>query len=76
MAFTLTQHSALCEAIASGELMVQYDGKKVEYRSVSDLIKAKNVVEADLIARGLLAPPATASGVERGGTTLAAFYPD
>lgn len=76
MAFTLTQYTAICDAIASGELMVQYDGKRVQFRTVDELVKAKALIEADLIARGLLAPPATASGVERGGTTLAAFYPD
>lgn len=75
MSFTLTQHKALCEALAGGYRVVQYDGKKVEYQSVADLEKALNRVEADLIARGLLTPP-SAGGIQRGGTTFAAYDPD
>jgi hypothetical protein len=76
MAFTLTQYSAICEAIAMGELVVQYDGKKVQYRSMDELMKAKALIETDLIAQGLLAAPATAAGVQRGDTTFASYCPD
>lgn len=75
MAYTVAQYTAICEAIGSGELMVQYDGKKVEYRSIDELLKAKANIEADLIARGLLPAPST-GGVVRGGTTYAAVNPD
>ncbi|HOX90224.1 MAG TPA: hypothetical protein PLN55_11485 [Burkholderiaceae bacterium] len=77
MAFTTTQYQAICDAIASGELRVRYDGKEVEYRTMSDLTKAKAAIEAELIATGQLAPPlAGADGVARGGTTWAAYCPD
>jgi len=59
MAFTLTQLDAIETAIASGELLVEYEGKKVQYRSMADLMQAMNTVRAELIAAGLLTPPAT-----------------
>ncbi len=59
MAFTLTQLDAIETAIASGELLVEYEGKKVQYRSMADLMQARNTVRAELIAAGLLTPPAT-----------------
>lgn len=74
-AFTLSQYTAICEAIGSGQLMVQYDGKKVEFRSMADLLKAKAAIEADLVASGQLAPPSV-GGVQRGGTTYAAYCPE
>lgn len=75
MAFTLTQYQAICEAIASGELKVRYDGKEVEYRSMPELMRAKTLIEGDLIASGQLTAPNTA-GTARGGTTFAAFSGD
>jgi hypothetical protein len=75
-AYTLTQYQAICAAIGSGELRVRYDGKEVEYRSMADLLRAKAAIEADLIAAGQLTPAATAAGVQRGGTTYAAYSPD
>jgi len=59
MAFTLTQLDAIETAIASGELLVEYEGKKVQYRSMADLMQAMNTVRAELITAGLLTPPAT-----------------
>ena len=52
MAFTLTQLAALEEAIGTGELSVQYDGKKVEYRSIEELIRAYHFVRNALMATG------------------------
>ncbi len=72
MAFTLTQYQAVCAAIASGELRVRYDGKEVEYRTMRELMQAKALIEAELIATGQLTPP-TAGGVVRGGTTYAEY---
>ena len=37
MAFTSSDLVALDRAIASGELSVAYDGKRVEYRSIAEL---------------------------------------
>lgn len=73
MAFTLTQLAALEAAIASGELSVQYDGKKVEYRSISDLRAAYNMVRGALIASGELQEPTTTN---RGPASLAVFSRD
>jgi hypothetical protein len=75
MAFTVTQYQAICDAIGTGQLMVQYDGKKVEYRSIAELIAAKNHIEQDLIATGQLAAPSSSAGVERGGSTFASYDP-
>lgn len=54
MAFTTTQLTAIEEAIASGELTVEYDGKKVTYRSMDDLRAARDLIRADLIDSGAL----------------------
>lgn len=59
MAFTLAQLDAIETAMASGELLVEYEGKKVQYRSMGDLVTARNLVRAELIASGQLTPPAT-----------------
>lgn len=73
MAFTLTQLAAMEAAIASGEASVAYDGKRVEYRSIDDLLKAMEVVRSALIASGQLAPPPLSN---RGPATLAVFSRD
>jgi len=75
MAFTLNDHTAICRAIAMGQLSVQYADKRVQYRSMTELVQAKALIEDDLIANGLMAAP-TAGGVERGGTTYTAYSPD
>lgn len=66
--FTTGQLQALNAAIASGELMVQYDGKKVQYRSIDELIRARDLVRGALVDAGLIVDPS-----KRGGTTVAAF---
>lgn len=55
MAFTLTQLAALEQAVASGQLRIEYDGKKIEYRNMADLLKARDLVRGELIAAGQLA---------------------
>ena len=75
MAYTLTQYQAVCDAIASGERRVRYDGKEVESRSMAELMQAKANIESELVATGQLAAPSTA-GVQRGGTTYAAYSGD
>jgi hypothetical protein len=55
MAYTTTQLAALQAALASGELSVEYDGKKVGYRSVAELERAISVVQGALEAGGTLA---------------------
>ena len=49
MAFTTDDLDAINDAIATGELLVQFaDGKRVQYRSVSDLIRAKQHIETSI----------------------------
>lgn len=50
MAFTQTQLDALDEAIASGTLEVSYDHKKVQYRSLAEMMQIRRMM-ADEIAR-------------------------
>ncbi len=46
--YTESHRDALIEAIASGVLRVSYDGRTVEYRSLTDLRAALREVEASL----------------------------
>ncbi|NML62261.1 hypothetical protein HHL21_14485 [Massilia sp. RP-1-19] len=73
MAFSLTQLNAIEAAIGSGQLSVNYDGKSVTYRSVGDLIKARDVIRADLMASGALASPRLSN---RGPGSLTIFSRD
>lgn len=50
MAFTQTDLDNINAAIATGELSVEVNGRKVQYRSVDDLIKARSIISADLAA--------------------------
>jgi hypothetical protein len=57
--FTLAQLNALDAAIASGALVVEHDGKKVQYQNTQALLAARDVVRSELIATGQLATPTT-----------------
>ena len=48
MAFSTTDLDAINRAIASGELSVRIDGRSVEYRTIDELIKARDIIKADL----------------------------
>ncbi len=48
MTYTAEHLQALREALASGEHRVTYDGKSIEYRSVTDLKAAIVEVEATM----------------------------
>ncbi len=48
MSYTTAHRDALKQAIASGVLRLSYDGKTVEYRSMTELKAALNEVEAAL----------------------------
>lgn len=50
MAFTSADIDALDRAIASGELSVTMNGRQVQYRSISELIAARDKVKAELAA--------------------------
>ncbi|QIZ02618.1 hypothetical protein AhyVDH1_013 [Aeromonas phage AhyVDH1] len=51
MAFTKDDIDALNEAIASGEMSVMIDGRQVQYRSIAELLKAKNHIQQQLKKR-------------------------
>lgn len=46
--YTLAQYNALAAAIAEGATRVKYQDKEVEYRSLADMMKIKNMMEAEL----------------------------
>lgn len=48
MAYTQNQLDALNEAIVSGHLRVTYDGKTVEYRSLEDMIRIRDMIANQL----------------------------
>ena len=73
MAFTLSQLNALDSAIASGQLSVNYDGKSITYRSVVELMKARDVIRSELAASGQLS---TGPLSNRGPAALATFTRD
>ena len=73
MAFTVNQLNALDAAIASGRLEVEYNGKRVRYNNVSDLLKARNLVRAELVSSGQLTAPGQSN---RGPASLAVFSRD
>ncbi len=52
--FTVTQLEAIERAIASGTLKVRYDGKEVQYHSMTELMNARQVIRDELIATGML----------------------
>lgn len=64
MAFTQTDLDNLNTAISYGELAVEVNGRKVVYRSVDDLIKARALVIAELGAASAAA--SGANGTRRG----------
>lgn len=50
MAFTQTDLDAINKAIASGVLEVEFDDEKIKYNSISELLKAKNIIKSELDA--------------------------
>ena len=63
MAFTQTDLDAINTAIATGELSVEVAGRRVIYRSIDDLLKARTLIAADL---GSAAGASAAAPVRRG----------
>ena len=45
MTYTIAQRDALRAAIASGVLLLHYDNKRVQYRTMAELKEALNEVE-------------------------------
>lgn len=50
MAFTSTDLDAVDAALASGELAVEVNGKRITYRSVDELVTARRLISAELAA--------------------------
>jgi hypothetical protein len=48
MAFTQQNLDAIEKAIATGTLSVEYNGKRITYRSMGDLLKARDVIKTEL----------------------------
>jgi hypothetical protein len=48
--FTQAHLAAIEEAIAGGYLEVRYDDKVVRYQSMSDLLRARNLIASSLAA--------------------------
>lgn len=48
MAWTLAQLNALDEAIALGTTTVEYQGKKVTYRSLDEMLRVRDVIRREL----------------------------
>lgn len=69
--FTVTHLEALEKAIASGTLKVRYDGKEIQYQTMSELMDARNLIRDELIANGQLQAAPT-----RGVSTVAEFCRD
>jgi ABC-type cobalamin transport system ATPase subunit len=42
------QIAAINSAIASGERVVQYNGKRIEYRSIDELVRARQILTDQL----------------------------
>ena len=57
MAFTQQNLDAIEKAIATGTLSVEYNGKRVTYRSMSDLLKARDVIKAELANQTAIRAP-------------------
>lgn len=60
MAFTTDDLARIERAMATGELEVELDGKRIKYRSITELTTARNNIRAELIASGGLASSGTA----------------
>lgn len=52
MAFTATDLSAIEKAIAMGELTVELDGRRITYRSIPELLAARDVIRNELQSSG------------------------
>jgi len=48
MTYTLDQYTTLSAAIAQGALIVEYGDKKVEYRSLKEMLELQRIMATDL----------------------------
>ena len=66
MAFTTTDLDNIEAAIATGELTVSVNGRTVTYRSMTDLLKARDFISGALQSAGTIAKVSRTSYVQRG----------
>lgn len=50
MSFTTSDLAAVDQAIATGELTVELNGRRVTYRSMADLERARQIIKGELSA--------------------------
>lgn len=67
MSFTQTDLDNINAAIAAGEMTVETQGRRVTYRSIDELLKARATIQADM------ATGASASTSPRRGTFAVRF---
>lgn len=66
MTFTVDDLNAVETAIASGELTVISEGRQVTYRSMLDLMRARDLIRLELQQAGTLAKKKRYSFISRG----------
>lgn len=66
MAFTTTDLNNIEAAIATGELTVSVNGRTVTYRSMADLLKARDLISGALQSSGAIAKITRTSYAQRG----------
>jgi len=54
MAFSQTDLTAIETAIATGELTVEIEGKRVTYRSMDELMSARVLIQGALVESGII----------------------
>lgn len=67
MTFTISDLTAIESAIASGELTVISEGRQVTYRSMLDLMRARDTIRRELQNAGTLTKKKRYSFISRGG---------
>ncbi len=65
MAFSTADLTNIEAAIATGEMTVEIDGRRVTYRSIDDLRKARNIISAALQSSGVAAKATRVSYASR-----------
>ena len=68
MSFSQSDLDNINAAVATGELSVEVSGRKVVYRSMDDLLKARAIIQGDLAADG-----ATSQSAPRRGSYTVRF---
>jgi hypothetical protein len=63
MAFSQAQLDALDDAIAAGVLTYEYQGKRIQYQSLSDMLAARNLIQRELGGTSGNAPASYSLGV-------------